>query len=273
MNATPTVSPTASPAAPPWNYLVAVPSYRRAATLNAKTLRTLAAGNVPRARIAVYVADTDEYDAYKAVLDPALYGSLEVSAPTLAGSRNHIVRAYPPGTRVVFADDDLTGLSVRVNAKQLAPLTDIPGLIRDAFGYADMAGARLWGIHPVDNPLFMNARTRTDLRYIVGCFYGITLRGDDADTVTLEDKEDFERTLRCYTADGALIRLDWACPTTRYYTEPGGMQETRTPARVDASARALARRYPALCKAYRAKSGRLELRLKDRRTPPPAGRP
>jgi hypothetical protein len=245
----------------PW--LVAIPTYRRAATLADKTIPALLAARIPPGRIHIYLSDPAERDAYTAALPAGGYAAIHDGQPTLAGNRNHIMRRHPAGQRIVFCDDDIVRISRRERADQLRQVEDLPPEIDQAFRLAGQAGARLWGIYPVTNAFFMKPRVRTDLCYIIGCFYGITVAGDDADLVTLEDKEDYERTLRCYDTDGAVLRVEWLAPETRYYTEPGGMQETRTEQRVAASARDLVRRYPHLATYYRAKSGHAELRLKD----------
>jgi hypothetical protein len=125
----------------------------------------------------------------------------------------------------------------------------------------------LWGIHPVPNAYFQRPKISTDLRYIAAGLYGWTSRqGDHSLDVTLEDKEDFERSILYYLADGYVTRLNWISIRTAGYHGAGGMQVTRTPERVDASARDLAARYPHLCKLNLSKkSGWAEVRLRDAR--------
>lgn len=241
-----------------------IPTYRRCQTVQKKTLRTLTSHGVAPADITLWVADAEEKAAYTAAL-----GSdwrVRVSAPTLRASRNHIVRAYRPGTPLVFCDDDLDALIRRENDRTGTPVTDIPALVEEGFCAARGAGARLWGVYPTDNPMFMTPRVRTGLVFCIGVFYGHTIGGDDADLVDVHDKDDYERTIRCYLADGATARLDYVGVRTRYYTEPGGMQETRTDRSADRSAIIITRRYPALSTLYRNRRGRAEIRLKDTRS-------
>ena len=243
-----------------------VPSYRRPVTLCAKTLHTLITAGVPPTQIHVWLADTDELADYRKVVPPGI--RLDVSAPTLRASRNHIVRAYPTGTPLVFCDDDLDALITRKDDKTGLRVTDIPALVAEGFSAAAAAGGRLWGVYPTDNPMFMSDKVRTGLVFCIGVFYGHTIGGDTADLVDLHDKDDYERTIKCYLSDGATVRLEYAGVRTKYYTLPGGMQETRTDRSADRSAIIISRRYPALATMYRNKKGRAELRLKDTRGKP-----
>jgi hypothetical protein len=60
----------------------------------------------------------------------------------------------------------------------------------------------------------------------------------------LEDKEDFERTIRHFMYSGRVVRFNDYAVLTRYYKEPGGMQVTRTKERVKESAYKLLKQYP-----------------------------
>ena len=64
--------------------------------------------------------------------------------------------------------------------------------------------------------------------------------------MTLDDKEDVERTLECYRLHGGVVRFWDHNLETIYYRQPGGMQVTRTVDRALKSAQAIAARYPEL---------------------------
>jgi hypothetical protein len=148
------------------------------------------------------------------------------------------------------------------------PLRNLDGFIRRAFAESQKTGFRLWGIYPVPNGFFMRAgEPSIDLKYIIGAFWGITNPGIDVLKVTIDDKEDYLRSLIMYVADGGVLRFRDVAPKTAYYKEAGGMQEERTKNRVTKSAEALHRAFPDLTKLNATKkSGFLELRLRDART-------
>ena len=69
-----------------------------------------------------------------------------------------------------------------------------------------------------------------------------------------------------YLLDGGVLRFNNIAPQSAYYKEPGGMQETRTMNRIDASAKAMVEAFPGLVKInLTKKSGMPEVRLRDSR--------
>jgi len=251
------------------DYIIAIPSYKRAETLRDKTLATLKEHRIPAERIHVFVATPEEKQRYEATLEAGTYGKLIVAIPGMAAVRNFITGHYPVGQRIVNIDDDIKGfLEFSETARRHEmPLRNLDGFIRRAFAESQKMGFRLWGIYPVPNGFFMRAgEPSVDLKYIIGAFWGITNPGIDVLKVTIDDKEDYLRSLIMYVADGGVLRFRDIAPKTAYYKEAGGMQEERTKNRVTKSAEALHRAFPDLTKLNATKkSGFLELRLRDAR--------
>ena len=82
----------------------------------------------------------------------------------------------------------------------------------------------------------------------------------------MDDKEDFERTIKYYIQDGGLIRYCNISVVSSYYREKGGMQETRTNERILKSAEKLVETYPNLCSLYLGKkNGFAEIKLRDKK--------
>jgi hypothetical protein len=105
----------------------------------------------------------------------------------------------------------------------------------------------------------------TDLRYIIGSVWGIINPGPIL-TVTIDDKEDYLRSVMMYVLDGGVLRYTNIAPQSAYYKEPGGMQEERTMGRIDASAKAMVAAFPDLVKInLTKKSGIPEVRLRASR--------
>lgn len=248
---------------------VVVPSYLRERCLTRKTLPLLYTRGVSPRDVTVVVGDTAAADSYTAAIHEA---GLPVPAIAVSGcpgsirdTRNWIADNWRGP--VMEVDDDLTEVSQWVDPKTTVPVESLPALFEEGFGHCTAAGATLWGIYPVPNPYFMRPGIRTDLRYIEAGIFGTILDGGEYQQVSLDDKEDYERSIKHYLHDGTVVRIDYYTFRANYYTEPGGLQATRTDERIDWSARELARRYPDLASINTTKKSRrfTEVRLRDRR--------
>jgi hypothetical protein len=250
------------------DWIVAIPSYKRAETLRDKTLATLQSYSISPNRIHVFVANKEEYKTYKDILNPSTYGHLHIAEPGMAAVRNFITRFFPIGQAIFNMDDDIRGFiewSPHAKRKE-QPLHDLHKIIARGFEEARRTGYRLFGFYPVANGYFMRGGPpTTELRYIIGSVWGILNPGPIL-TVTIDDKEDYLRSIMMYLLDGGVLRFTNIAPQTAYYKEPGGMQETRTMQRIEASARAMVSAFPDLVKInLTKKSGIPEIRLRDSR--------
>lgn len=257
----------------------AIPSRARSDTLIRKTLPLLDRLRIldPENAVTVFVAD-DEILTYAKAIRDAGYEEKGVmvaaGATGMCGQRNAIQAAYALGGHVITIDDDMRDLVVRRNEKRLEPIEPEEWLeiVRLGFEVATGLGARLWGLYPVPNPYFMKPRIRTALCYVGGGLYGWVNRLDDgALDSTLEYRDDWERSVKCYAADGAVVRFDYVSWRTEGYAGAGGMQTggDRTKEATLADCEELARRYPGLVTLnLTKKSGWPETRLRDRRPRP-----
>jgi hypothetical protein len=156
--------------------------------------------------------------------------------------------------------------------QKLKPLKNLDEFIKTGFHDLSVSGMNLFGIYPVDNAFFMRPtdnRGKSHLTnricYIIGyCAGAINTRVCEERTV--DDKEDFERSIKYYLHDGGVLRYNNITAKTRCYKEPGGMQEERTKARVKRSALYLNKKYPDLTTYTEKKSwGFAEVILRDKR--------
>ena len=143
----------------------------------------------------------------------------------------------------------------------------IDELARIGFVMAEAVGAHLWGTAAAANPFYMGDVAVAGLRYICGILHG-TIAGDPMTNwpgPAVSSGADFERSLRCYRAHGAVVRIDWLCPKTTYFG-PGGMQ-AELGGKAERSldhARALRRiaaHHSGLARAVRKADGTVNLRL------------
>ena len=253
------------------DYIIAIPSYKRQDTLKNKTLRILRENHIPKEKIFIFVGNQDEYNKYKKTL-PNYYNKIIIGEVGMAKIRNFITNYFPDGKKIFNMDDDINGfveLTKEKNKKTKSKFhskkfnnNDLNKFIIKGFNECQQNNLSLFGIYPASNPYFMKKRITYDLRYIIGSCWGCI--NNKSIKVSMDDKEDFERTLKYYKKDGGVIRFENITVISDYYKEKGGMQETRTKERVLESAQKLVNHYPELCKLYLGKkSGYAEVKLKD----------
>jgi hypothetical protein len=247
------------------DYKIAIPSYKRHETLRDSTIQVLMDAKIPKERIFIFVADESEKKLYQDTL-PLYYNEIVVGEPGMGAIRRFIQQYFNEGDYVVNLDDDIRDLYYLNSKGKLTPIKDkLEDAIVKAFQLCLSTGSRLWGIYPVKNAFFMSQKVSVGFYYIVGAFWGVINTKNPELSVTLDDKEDFERTIKFYLKYGRVIRLDFITLDTRYYTEKGGMQEERTEERVIKSAKYLLKKYPLLCERNKARKNHFEIKLRDRR--------
>ena len=189
------------------DYEVAIVSHARPQQLADRTLKTLRNGNVDPARIRVFVTPGQE-DDYRSIIDPSLLRSVETGGAGLANNRNAINRYYPEGTPVVELDDDVLAIQ-QMSGDSLANISDIGKFFTDAFTIMSAGSATLWGVYPVANAYFMKPRVSEGLLFCIGHLHGFLNR--PSETMMLNYKQDYEKSLMRYVADGEVIRFDMVC--------------------------------------------------------------
>lgn len=247
-------------------YKIAIPSYKRANTLKEKTLAVLDSHNIDPKKVTIFVGNRDELRDYQNVLKDTPYRhNIVVGEVGMGAIRRYIQRYYSEGTPVMNFDDDLSEVLMKESDKKMVPVKNLErDVILRGFHACTDNDANLFGVYAAANAMFMKHRIAVGLYYCIGSCWGMFTRHDEDLKVTLDDKEDFERTLQHYVKDGKIVRLDDITVKSKYYTEDGGMQVTRTNDRILKSAEILAARYPDLCSMYiRETTGHAELRLRD----------
>ena len=253
-------------------YEVAIPSYRRPEAVRKKTLKFLRDMEVPKDRIRVFVANDQEAETYRASGVEDDCSELVVGVKGQAAVRNFIQTWYPEGTPLLYVDDDLHGiLRYRSNWKTkgearfsyLSP-SEFRHLVSQGFDATRATGLRLWGVHSTRNPMFMADKPSTTLKHIPGGFYGIRVSHDlEKYGGEFDERNDYERTLKYFVADGGVFRWNHVTMDTVVYSGAGGLQGLRTPESSHYYAQLLVQRFPGLAQinSKRTTADRAEIRL------------
>jgi cellulose synthase/poly-beta-1,6-N-acetylglucosamine synthase-like glycosyltransferase len=100
------------------DYIIAIPSYKRAEILKEKTLTTLHKYKIPKEKIYVFVANKEEHDIYKESLDPSTYGHLVIGVPGLAAVRNFISRERKLSVAIMISEVSLSLIRAKSATKR-----------------------------------------------------------------------------------------------------------------------------------------------------------
>jgi len=210
------------------DYIVCIPSYKREKVCNEKTLSTLHKHKIDPKKIYVYVANQEDYEIYKNHLDSKLYNKLVIGKKGLVPQRQFISEQWSVNKNIVFFDDDVESIDLSLSPKFKNHNLDY--FIKDAFHECRENHSYIWGVYAVFNPFFRKTKAEmsTELKYIVGAFYGIINRPNEKKiqlTITKENgqKEDVERTLKYFINDGIVLRFNRIGFKTKYYGKEGGL--------------------------------------------------
>ena len=252
-------------------YQIAIPSFMRDETLAKKTLKVLEKYKVDPKRVTIFMANEEERKKYAKTLASSPYQNLVIAQKGIKEVRNFMWTYYPEGTPVLFMDDDLEEIQVLEGPKRLIPATDLfEDVVKPGFHAMRENHAYLWGIYAAGNAGFMSGTISMDDDklehhqiesisvgnfYIIGSFFGAIIRHDPELLVGTADKEDNERSVLHFIKDGRVVRLDFATVKSGYYTEKGGLQETRTADTVKIGADYMLQRYPKYVRIFQRNTG------------------
>ena len=258
------------------NYIIAIPSYKRYQLLKDKTLKVLRDNKISNKLIYIFVANKSEYNNYIKTIPNNMYNKIIIGKKGLKNQRNFITKYFPENINIVNMDDDINSIKELYNVKtsikksrknysyKLKDITNLDRFIKNAFKLCYDTGLYLWGVYPIANAFFMNHTVSKNLKFIVGPFWGVINRHNSDLFVTINEKENVERTIKYYIKDKGVIRFNNITISTNYYKNPGGMQAEDKNRKAEAlkSAKYLVNKYPSYTKLYLGKkSGVAEVKL------------
>jgi hypothetical protein len=254
-----------------YNYLIVIPSYKRPELIKTHTLKVLENYKISPIKIFIFVANKTEYKYYIHSLDKKYHKNIIIGKKGLKNQRNYISSYFPENSKIVQLDDDIKSINqlTHYNIKnrkenKLNSISNLDKFIKEAFKQSLKNNSYLWGVYPVNNPYFMFPKMTTDLRFITGPMFGIINRHSSKLKLTIDEKEDTQRSLQYFTLDKTIIRFNNITIETSYYKNKGGMQEEKKDRKIEAlkSAQYLIKKYPTLTKLnLTKKSGFPEVKL------------
>ena len=245
-------------------YRIAIPSYNRVEGLGQKTLKTLEKHGIDKSIIDIFVANQEQYDLYKNNYPDY---NIIIGEKGIRQIREFIfLKHYNEGDKVISFDDDIELIKMK-NPRGWEPPSfandelDLKKEFNLAFEQCEKSGRHLWGVYPVDNSMFMKNDISYDYKFIIGHMFGIIIKKDlCSHTPDIGARDDYERTIKHYLADGGVVRLNYICCKTKYIAE-GGIGIDR---QGEETLKLLVDTYPGLVSIKMKKAGPNPL-LKDKR--------
>ena len=251
------------------NFRVAIPSISRAKTITQKTLNYLKQTDIDMSKVDIFLSNPNEEQAYRENLKDYPVNIIVSNTKHINTQRNFIVDYYKEDELILGIDDDIDLVAMKVDDKNTIQLNSLTEFVENAFTISLDKKIDMWGVNPVINPYFMKNNVTFNLKYIVACFYGWRNNHDEKAYVSTNPeygKEDFERSIRYYIADGGVTRFNYVAPKTKYYSEKGGIQNYRTVEYEETAVKWLLETFPMYCKRNTKSKGKYpEVRLIDQR--------
>ena len=251
------------------NFRVAIPSISRADTITKKTLNYLKQTDIDMSKVDIFLSNPNEEQAYRENLKDYPVNIIVSNTKHVNTQRNFIVDYYKEDELILGIDDDIDLVAMKVDDKNTIQLNSLTEFVENAFAISLDKKIDMWGVNPVINPYFMKNNVTFNLKYIVACFYGWRNNHDEKAYVSTNPeygKEDFERSIRYYIADGGVTRFNYVAPKTKYYSEKGGIQNYRTVEYEETAVKWLLETFPMYCKRNTKSKGKYpEVRLIDQR--------
>jgi len=265
--------------------VIAIPSYGRSKMIWGKTIRVIRADLEIKWPIYIFVVPEEEelYEQQRFInteyfdypdITKEWQGDgihIVVGKKGMKNQRNFIADYFDEGKHILHLDDDLD--TIGYDGPWMIVNWNMNLQILSVFNEMEKRGLYLCGVRPCENK-WNQAQMEIlseGLFFCVGPMY-LTINRKDAPKLTLDEKEDVERSLQYYERDGNVMRCNYWYVKSRYYSNQGGMQINYLNRKEEAekSAWNLHTRYPQWCRVwYRRpnlkdenKAGRAECRLR-----------
>lgn len=243
------------------NFVFGIPSYKRAEKQT--TLSFLNRLGYSRDEIFISTQTEEDYRLYsEKYSDKATI--LYRNGNCVADNRNTILDELKEKPRILFLDDDVTGIGVlakegkrseggryvRVLSKE-----QLNQLINSCFNLAQRMDSPIWGVSFFDNPLFGKKAIR-EKQIFIGTMFGMFNNGLRFNR-EYKVKEDFELCCRVISSGRNCIRFDNICVWAAHKTKGGCEVEWRNNESEQCSKK-LIFEYPDIVKPHPTRKGEVK---------------
>lgn len=242
------------------NYVVAIPSYRRAG--KQETLEYFAGLGVPQERIFIFVQTEDDFNAYQRHAEQATI--VHARADRVAAARNNILRHFNGTKNVLMLDDDISAIGI-LRGGRIEDIRNREVLAKNinrCFDVTRKHGARIFGLYPVYNAFFMSRTisTAVTVNTAIGFCTGFNLRMNE----TYKTKEDIELCARILNGGGSVFRYNFLAVKAKHRTNTGGCCDVWKSGINKESAKRLCRTYPNILAPHTRREDEIRVTIKDK---------
>ena len=239
---------------------IAIPSHNRVKLLQKYTLSLLKKHNFDFNYIFIFCSP-ESYNDYKK-LQKTWGFNLIKSKDSITGIRNHMIKYFKSGTKVVEMDDDIEDIMNTKKGIKRTPVSDLQGLFRESFDMLGTSG--MWGLNSTDSTMSPNGVDKFGTYTIINSCCGYI--NDKRIKLTVKEKEDFDRVAQFYMLKLPILKRGAYGIKTNYWNNPGGIQDRYDRKKriqiQKESANELMKKFPRLFRKNVRSSGLVDIRFK-----------
>ncbi len=239
---------------------IAIPSHNRIALLQKYTLSLLKKHDFDFNHIFIFCSP-ESYNDYKKIKSKWGFKLIK-SKDTITGIRNHMIKYFKSGTKVVEMDDDIEDIMNTKKGIKRSPVSDLQKLFSESFDVLGNHG--MWGLNSTDSTLSPNGLDKFGTYTIINSCCGYI--NDKRIKLTVKEKEDFDRVAQFYMLKLPILKRGAYGIKTNYWNNPGGIQDRYDKKKriqiQKESANELMKKFPKLFRKQVRSSGLVDIRFK-----------
>lgn len=231
----------------------------RSALIVKKTLKTLT--TLGFNRLLWLIVPSEEVETYQAATkDHPIHMNILGAHKGLVKQRKYFRLIMPPGTQIVFIDDDIEAIKTLTTEGTLVP-ANLEAVTNYIFKTMLERGSLLAGVYPVANRSWQNFKI-VQPAFVVGAFYCIINDDRLLEPEEIDTCEDWARCLGEIDSGRPVLRFNFCGIQTKYFnTDSGGIPDQGRSQRHLTGTSRLAERYPYLVKQVIKRNGKPDLKL------------
>lgn len=200
-----------------------IPSYHRADAQ--PTAQLLSSFGIPREDIIISTQCLDDFDDYQMKWSD-IATVIFRGGSCVSDNRNTILHFLPAGTELVLLDDDISEFRILNRDCRLRPMDKAGFLLlcQRGFSLCKKYKAGAWGLYPVENAFFMNAKAVPD-QLLIGTTMGVVVQDGFRFDNTIRVKEDYEYCCHLMSCGQHTIRFNFAVAHAKHRTNKGGCHD------------------------------------------------